>query len=201
MSIYNEILEVYNNFDRTIASFQSATGMRCPPGCSLCCREWHVETTVLEVLPLAREIYRREEDDGIMSAIFEKEQRNDSSCVLIKDTLSEGDPGACSYYEFRPLICRLFGFAARRNKHDEIELMPCRILKETAPSEVKRAEMALSQGLSLPVYQEAFMRISYIKPNIGYRRLLINRALKEAIEILYWSRPAKGQSLRKAAGF
>lgn len=201
MSIYREILEVYYNFDRTIASFRSATGMQCPPGCSLCCREWPVETTVLEVLPLAREIYLREEDDAVMSAIFEKDQRNDPSCVLIKNTLSEGDAGVCGYYEFRPLVCRLFGFAGRRNKHSKIELMPCRIVKESAPAEVKRAEMALLQGLSLPVYQDAFMRIFYIKPNIGSRRLPINQALKEAIETLFWSRPVKGQRFRRAAGF
>lgn len=201
MSIYNEILEVYYSFDRTIMSFQSATGMRCTPRCSLCCREWHVETTVLEMLPLAREIYLREEDDAVMSAILEKDQQHDPSCALIKNFLNEGDPGLCSYYEFRPLVCRLFGFAARRNKHDKIELMPCRVVRESTPSEVNRAEMALSQGLSLPVYQDAFMRVSYIKPNIGSRRLPINQALKEAIETLYWSRPAKGQRFRKAAGF
>ncbi|MBN1626958.1 MAG: YkgJ family cysteine cluster protein [Deltaproteobacteria bacterium] len=201
MSIYDEILEVYYGFDRTIASFQSATGMRCPPGCSLCCRGWPVETTVMELLPLAREIYLREEDEMIMSAIFEKDQRHDPSCVLIKNVLTKGEAGACGYYKFRPLVCRLFGFASRRNKRGGIELMTCRVIKENAPAEVKRAEIALLQGLSLPVYQDAFMRISYMKPNTGSRMLPINNALKEAIESLYWSRPPKGQRFRKAAGF
>lgn len=201
MTIYIDIYYIYKELDKRIASFKSATGLQCPPGCSICCREWPVETTILEVMPLAREIYLRWEDDTVMSAIFEKDQEQDSSCVLLNDASTGSDTVACGYYEFRPLICRLFGFASRRNKSGQIELMACRIVGESTPAEVRRAEIALSQGLPLPVYQDAFMRISYIKPNIGSRRLPINKALKEAIETIFWSRPVKGQRFRRASGF
>jgi len=200
MSIYSEINKIYKRLDKGIAKFQSATGISCPPRCSVCCREWPVETTVLELFPLAREIYLRKQEDTVISAISEKEAREDPVCVLFRDLTGRGHNGPCSYYEYRPLVCRLFGFASRRNKFGRIELMTCRIIKDYKPSEVRRAEMAISQGLRLPVYQDAFMRISSIKPAIGFRRLPINEALKAAIETLYWMYPGKGPGFRSAVG-
>lgn len=136
----------------------------------------------------------------MLLAISQKEARQDQLCVLFRIVTGKEDNGPCSYYEFRPLVCRLFGFASRRNKFGQIELMSCRIIKEYKPAEVRRAEMALSQGLKLPVYQDAFMRIASIKPGIGFRRLPVNKALKEAIETLYWTYPGKGPRFRKAVG-
>jgi len=201
MSVYSEIDKIYKRFDKSIARFRSSTGISCPPECSICCREWPVEATVLELFPLAREIYLRKQEDVVLFAISEKEARQDQLCALFRDVTGKEENGPCSYYEFRPLVCRLFGFASRRNKFGQIELMTCRIIKEYNPAEVRRAEIALSQGLKLPVYQDAFMRISSMKPGIGFRRFPINKALKEAIETLYWMRPGRGPRFRKAVGF
>ena len=60
--------------------------------------------------------------------------------------------------------------------------------------------MALAQNLDLPVYQDAFMRLSSLQPGTGSRRLPINRALREAIEALYWKWPGKGRRIRRAVG-
>jgi uncharacterized protein len=186
MSSYKDVLSIYKNLDQAIAYFQSATGLHCLSGCSTCCIDGDVEATVLEVLPLAREIYSRKEEDAILSAILERQKAGDSLCVLLKNASTEGDSGSCGYYEFRPLVCRLFGFASRRSKSENIELMTCRIKKERFPEDVRKAEAALSRGLSLPIYQDAFMKISSMKPGTGTRRLPINDALREAIESLYW---------------
>ncbi len=150
-----------------------------------------MEVTVLELFPLAREIFLRKQEESVISAIMEYELRQQNMCVLFRDMTDKSDNGPCSYYEFRPLVCRLFGYASRRNKLGRIELMTCRIIKKYRPAEIRRAEIALMHGLKLPVYQDAFMRISSIKPGIGYRRLPINKALKEAIETLYWTLPRK----------
>jgi uncharacterized protein len=184
--MYNDVLNIYKRFDKAIASFQSATGLLCPSGCSTCCIEGDVEATVLEVLPLAMEIYSRKEEDAILSAILERQNAEDSLCVLFKNPLNHDDAGPCGYYEFRPLVCRLFGFASRKNKSCEIEFMTCRIIKEQFPDDVKKAENAISKGYKLPVFQDSFMKISSMKPGTGTRRLPINEAIKEAIESLYW---------------
>jgi len=191
MSIYSDICSIYKDFDERITGLQSATGMRCPADCSDCCREKHVEATVLELLPLAKEIYLRKEEDALMAAILKKLEAQDPVCVLLRNVTQDGNNGHCGYYEFRPLVCRLFGFASRRNKSGHIELMTCRIIKEGKQEEVRKAETVLSHGFKLPVYQDAFMSMSSMKPGIGTRRLPINMALKEAIEGHYWSSQTK----------
>jgi hypothetical protein len=83
----------------------------------------------------------------------------------------------------------LFGFALRKNKYNRPEFSPCNIIRSIDPDGIKRAEIAISEGLKCPIYQEAFMRIASINPDLGYRLLPINQALKGAIEHLYWISP------------
>jgi uncharacterized protein len=186
MSIYNDILSVYKYLDDAVALFQSNAGMRCPSGCSICCIEGDVEATALELLPLAAEIYSRRQEDVIMAAILKSEEKEDSLCVLFKNILTGVDAGPCGYYEFRPLVCRLFGFASRRNRSGDLELMTCRIIREQFHEDVANAGADLFHGAKPPVYQDAFMRISSMKPGMGTRRLPINRAIKEVIESYFW---------------
>ena len=183
-----------------IARFQAATSMRCVESCSFCCRNWWVEATVVEVLPLAHEIYTRGQEEAVLSSIEEKEASGDRVCTILLADPLPGTKGSCGYYKWRPLVCRLFGYAARRNRQGELEFCACRIIREANPSSVRRAEMAIREGLRLPVYQEAFMQVASLDPSRGYRRVHINRAIKEALEYLYWIRP-RGKGWRKASGY
>jgi len=110
-------------------------------------------------------------------------------CAVVLPNSLHGGKGSCGYYEWRPLVCRLFGYAVQRNKWEAAELCTCRIIREKEPSSVRRAEIAIREGLGLPVYQEAFMQIASLDPATGYRMLSINRAIKEALEHIYWTRP------------
>ena len=38
--------------------------------------------------------------------------------------------GRCTDYKYRGLICRLFGYAASRDKYGELRLATCKIIKE-----------------------------------------------------------------------
>jgi len=200
IKIVDRVLHIYGRLDEIIARFRAATGMECPEGCSYCCRNWCVETTVLEVLPLGLEIYARHEEEAVLSSIADKEACGDSVCAVVLPNSSHGSQGSCGYYAWRPLACRLFGYAVRRNKRMEAELCPCRIIRETEPSSVRRAEIAIREGLELPVYQETFMHIASLDPGTGYRMLPVNRAIKEALEYLYWIRP-RGKGWKKASGY
>lgn len=184
----SEVIRTYREIDRKTGRLQAATGLRCPSGCGACCESPEVEATVPEALPLAHEIYRRKEEEAVLRAVEERENRGDLRCALyLLDPVSPGK-GRCSYYQFRPLLCRLFGFASRKNKHGDLEFCPCRVIKQRSPEAVRRAEIRISKGLDAPVYQESFVRIASMDPGLGYRRLPINRALKEALEQLYWRR-------------
>lgn len=191
MNSFNNIINAYKRLDKTIARFQAATGIYCPDGCGICCMEWWVEASIIEMLPLALEIYARRREENVLMSIQEKEKHQDFRCALILPEPPKDGKGSCGYYEFRPLLCRLFGFASRKNKFNEPEFSPCRIIKSTDPDGVRRAEIAVSEGMKVPVYQEAFMRIASINPGMGYRILPINQALKGALEHLYWMNPDK----------
>ena len=178
-----KVLKIYREIDQKTARLQSAFGLRCPHLCGACCDNPEVEATVLETLPLAEEIYLRNELDSLLGALEERRNQADFRCVLFLANPGVPGTGMCSCYRFRPLVCRLFVFAARRNKFGNLELSTCKLIKLREPEAVRKAETAISEGrLDVAVYQNSFMRIASLQPGIGFRRLPINVALKEALE-------------------
>ena len=211
-SLPSQVMQVFREVGRGIAGLKLATGLRCVPGCGSCCESRHVEATVVEALPLAREIYRRGEEEKILLAIDEKDLRGDPVCVLYRSDPNRPGHGRCAYYEFRFLVCRLFGFAARRGKSGRLEFSPCKIIKQEYPEAVSAIDrfigerllpgrvegFALShvegpalskvEGLDIPVYQETFMRIAALEPATGYLRYPVNLAIRKALERFYWKK-------------
>jgi Fe-S-cluster containining protein len=182
----SKVLRIYQEIDQKTAHLQLAVGLHCPSLCGACCDTSEVEATVLEALPLAEEIYQRKEQEAVLFTLEERRNQVDFRCVLYRANAGVPGTGGCPYYEFRPLVCRLFGFAFRRNKFGNLELSTCKIIRERTPEAVHRAEIGIYVGLDVPVYQDSFMRIASMDSGIGYRRLSINLALKEALERLYW---------------
>lgn len=189
LELSRKVLELYKALDDNASRFQTLTRLACPPGCGVCCRSETVEATVLEVLPLAQEVFRRGEENLIADAIEEREKEERFDCVLYRADDDTGTLGRCRYYPFRALVCRLFGFAARRSKTGEFEFSTCRRIKESSPHEIQRAETAIVNGILPPVFQDAFFRVGSLEPARGFRRLPINIALKEALSEMYWTSP------------
>jgi Fe-S-cluster containining protein len=183
------IMEIYREMDALSSRFQNATGLRCLPACGNCCDSEEVEATIVEVIPLGWQILLSGEEERYLSAIEESEKIGNQRCVIYDPARSREAGGCCSLYEFRPLVCRLFGFAARRNKKGELEFAACRWIKDATPEAVTRARVGVGSDLPVPVYQDAFMRVASVNPALGFRRLPINRAIKEALGYLYWKRP------------
>ena len=197
-SLLRAVTRIYGDLDQQVACFQRATGLQCPVGCGACCKNPQVEATILEALPLAEEIYHLEKEAEILAAIQLKGEQEDLSCILYRSDPVVHANGRCTFYPFRPLVCRLFGFAARRNKYGQIEFAPCRIIKQETPDVVRRAEIAILNRLTPPLYQESFLRIAAVLPAMGFRRLPINRAIWEALAYLQWKKPSK-RRYKKAA--
>jgi Fe-S-cluster containining protein len=188
---------IYREFDRYISSLQMATGIRCPDGCGICCQSQVVEATVLECLPLAGEIFDQGKEEATLSAIDERTERGDLKCVLYIPHRDLPESGRCAYYDYRPLVCRLFGFAARRNKFGQKELCLCRVAKKAEPAKSTAAETK-TDLTHVPDFHEAFMRIASLSPGIGTSLLPINTALRQSLEYLYWKRPRR-RKMRRAA--
>jgi Fe-S-cluster containining protein len=183
------ILEIYREMDRLALRFQDATGLRCLPGCGTCCDSEKVEATVVEVIPLCWQILLNREEERYLAAIEEMEGHESRRCVIFDPAKSQVAGGCCSHYEFRALMCRLFGFAARRDKKGGLEFVPCKWLREATPEAANRARIGVASGLAVLIYQDAFMRVAGVNPALGFRRMPINQAIKEALGYLYWKRP------------
>jgi hypothetical protein len=90
--------------------------------------------------------------------------------------------GSCSNYRYRGLICRLFGYAASRDKYGKLRLATCKIIKEGQQENYNTAEEAISKGLYVPIFTDYYMQLSQIDNRLATTILPINEALKTAIE-------------------
>ena len=186
-----EVLAVYSEADAQTAQVSDATGLHCPPGCGQCCYSPNIMASVLEMLPLALDIYRTGDEDRVMDALVA--QGENLTCVMFQPGPIDPDTGRCLRYAVRPLVCRLFGFAARHNKHGHLEFAGCRVMKEYNPQAYLQVETGLQERFLFPVFQDFFMQVASQDPHLGYRMMPINQALREALEYVYWKRPGRGQ--------
>lgn len=150
MPIFFDLIEqvsaILSQIDQEIEVLQQASGLQCPSGCGKCCENPQVETTPLEVLPLALELVKTNKAEYWL----EKATKVNYAGVCIfyePDPLVAGN-GRCGVYTWRPALCRLFGFAAVRNKHEQSELAACKIHKQTMPEVLANLPIALAPNFS-----------------------------------------------------
>lgn len=174
------IASVYRELDAGTAAFQAASGLSCPPGCGACCTAPTVEAGVLEMLPAARELLRRGEAEAWRSKAASA--GGEERCVFYEPEAGDALRGRCGIYSWRPVVCRLFGFAGSRNKHGAVELVVCPTLREASPQGIARARDAVAAGVPIPVFADARLRVSGIEPGAGADRLAINDALARALD-------------------
>lgn len=144
MEIIARVTAIFVQIDQQVAAFQLATGLRCPNGCGNCCADADVHTTPLEMLPAAHEILCRGESAFWLERI--QAQAPERACVFYQHHPAADAQGHCAIYALRPAICRLFGFAAVRNRKGSLELAACKYLKQSNPDDVARARAQQSQA-------------------------------------------------------
>lgn len=130
----------------------------------------------MEMLPLARELFQRREAYQVVERLI-----SDGSmgmCIFFIPGSSESIDGHCLYYSYRPTVCRLFGFAAWKNKRGIQEAALCKRQKEWSPSLVATTEDAISKGLNPPDYTHFSIRFSALDNKL----MPINRAIHLAVE-------------------
>lgn len=172
--------------DRDVEGIVQKAGNSCPPLCGVCCFRHEVESTPLECYPVAHQLFHEGRADEIYKQIHIASETRSRICVLYAPDPMNPDHGRCSAYENRPLICRLFGYAASHNKYGQVRYMPCRIASQAAPDITGRVTTAILSVKEPPIFSDFFHRVADLKPDQGYRRMPINLALKEAIEQLSW---------------
>ncbi|TFG75398.1 MAG: M48 family peptidase, partial [Flavobacteriales bacterium] len=103
---------------------------------------------------------------------------------ILYSPLSLGDmgKGKCSEYAHRGLICRLFGYAAGRDKIGQLRLATCNIIKENQKENYQDTVNAINNGLSIPIFSDHYKRLAHIDFKLGNTIVPINKALQMALE-------------------
>ncbi len=174
------VLELYSEIDRQTSEFRRATGIVCPPGCGECCLAVVPRVSVIELLPAAEESFLRGEAESLLERIALVGE--DGRCVFFSpDPFTLGN-GRCTYYEFRPSVCRLFAYGTVKSKGGKPELVTCRRHKEKDPKIFRRVQEAISEGLATPKFDQFLLQIFALDPSRGLERVPINQALRLALE-------------------
>lgn len=166
------LLRIFHELDRHSELFQGQSKIRCKAGCGKCCETPHIETTVFEMMPAAYEFLRT---NKTISSL-ERERSKEGDCIFYKRDLKQGQ-GRCTIYPFRPLICRLFGFAATKDKSGQEQLVSCSIIKSSLLASRQKLNLKIA-----PFVQEYMMRVYSLEPTLGKDQLPIKEAFKQALE-------------------
>lgn len=173
------VAAVHAEADQQTRAFAERTGITCPPGCGQCCLSPHVETTVADLLPLAEHVVQTGRAEAILQRI---EAATDPRCVLYDADPADPARGRCSMYALRPSICRLFGFAGRRDADGNPQFTACRIHRDTMPEVVAAAQQAVGERrIGLPIFADMTRAVTAAAPNSDGRPRPINDALRQAI--------------------
>jgi uncharacterized protein len=169
--------EVFRDLDEAISTFQSWSTLHCKFGCGKCCFKADIEATALEFLPFAHHLYLNDQATEWLDKISRSEN---PVCHILSPTQSGA--GLCSDYQYRGLICRLFGYSARTNKYGKKELVTCQIIKTEQESAFTTADLKIGENGSVPVMSNYYMQLHAIDPELARDFYPINTAIKKALE-------------------
>ena len=173
---------LYQKLDQEISQFNSTANLHCLTGCGKCCTKLDIEASPLEFLPWAFHLFL---NDKALDVLEQLKLKSNSICYIYNPISlldSDKDNGNCGNYRYRGLICRLFGYAATRDKYGQLRLATCKLIKEKQNINYTNTNEAISKGLYVPVFTEYYMNLSQIDFKLGNIIVPINEALKIAIE-------------------
>jgi Fe-S-cluster containining protein len=172
--LQNIYQEMWENFSR----YQKDSGLLCLEGCGKCCNNPEVEASVLEMLPLALKML----DENKLEYWLEKlEHPKQQHCLMYEAHSPDGSKGQCGVYKERPSLCRMFGVSGFYNKHREVTLSVCKLIKDKYPELMKTRAAEVSEEKT-PMLMTWSYRLAQLDPRLIQDRLPINLAFKAALE-------------------
>lgn len=174
--------EHFERADRATEELARRTGLACPPGCGACCLSPLVETIDAEVRPLAAALVDEGRAPFVLARLDALAAAGDRRCALYEPEEKDPRRGRCGAFALRPLVCRLFGFAARRDRLGRPELIACSVMRAADPATVERAREDVRAGAAVPLLGDHVRAIAAEDPTGGARQVPINDALRSALE-------------------
>jgi len=177
--------KVFRELDEHIELMASKTGMQCRHLCNECCRKTDIEASPIEFIPLAASLYKSGKVDEFLTRLDKSDETG--YCVLFSPEAWKELNWACQQYDKRGLICRLFGYGYRLNREGIPELVTCKTLKEDCPAAVAKARrMGTEVPDEVPLFRNYSMQLYSIDPDLATKQFPINKAIRMAIEKLYF---------------
>jgi Fe-S-cluster containining protein len=187
------IVELFSRLEAETSAFAGASGLRCPDGCGACCESPNVYTSVVELEPLAEELVARGEAED---ALDRAAAAGPGQCVFYA---SHGPGlGRCTVYALRPMICRLFGFAAVRNKQGQPELAGCRVHKGAQPEAMAHARALVAGGHPVPMMTDWQQQAAELGTSATGALVPINQAIQQALERALFAAALAGASTQSS---
>ena len=172
-----DLQKIYDQMWDAFSQYQAASGLNCLVGCGKCCNNPEVEASVLEMFPLALRIL----DENKLEEWLDKlDNSSQDHCLMYEPHSPDGSKGQCGVYKERPSLCRMFGVAGFYNKHQEVTLSVCKLIREKYPDLTKIRESEVSD--KTPMLITWSYRLAQIDPGLIQDRMPINQALKKALE-------------------
>ena len=173
----HQVTDLMEQLDQDIAGFRAWSGLGCAFGCGRCCLKPDIEAAPLEFLPFALAVHR----EGVLDQWLDRLEGATDICVIFDE--GQAGAGKCTRYPHRGLICRLFGFAARRNKYGRKELVTCTIIKTDQATAFSEAENAIADDeRAVPVFTDYYDRLRDLDDGLGGRYVPVNQAIRIALE-------------------
>ncbi|MGI5308303.1 YkgJ family cysteine cluster protein [Rheinheimera sp. WS51] len=170
---------VLGEITEKFSTYQKQQGLNCRTGCGECCLQPTIESTPLEMLPLALYFF----DQGSAEHLLHKLETEpvQKSCMLYQKKSFDGKQGHCTVYQQRPSICRVFGAAGFRDKLGKTAISVCKVIKADLPEQYAQSLIMITSSPPplMMVATEALKEVDYA---FGNTMQPINLALKYALE-------------------
>lgn len=193
-----EVKKIYRILDAEVLQFKKENCLKCLRFCSYCCEKADIGATVLEFLPLAHHLYNEHLCEEYLAKLKETETLPGykHTCTLLtfpdkKINAEKINAGRCLTYKWRPLLCRLFGFAAVLDKNSRPELVTCANIKQKYNKNYEKTVQALAKidttnaiekTYKIPIMKNYYMMLYGIDISLGQTYYPLNTALRMAIE-------------------
>jgi len=170
-----KVEQVFKQLDRETEKFGAQSKLKCLTNCNLCCLKKGLEANVLEFLPFAYYLVK----NNLHEAALDLLETEPEFCINLSENK---ELGGCKSYEYRGLICRLFGYSGIRDKNGKLAIYTCSHIKNNQPENFKLASEKINSGMHIPLSTNFYSLIYYIDSQMASDYNPINVSIRKAIE-------------------
>lgn len=178
-NLSREIMDKLVSIGLEFSTFQNNNSLHCPADCGKCCFKADIFCTPIEMLPMALAIFERGEGPAMLEKCLSHKADH---CMFMSITNKANGKGRCTEYEHRPLVCRTFGVAGKKDKMGAIGFSVCTTLKEINSKEYLDLTKKEFQDSEVPFINNSKNHLATINPKFLEQEFPINESLAIMLE-------------------